>query len=212
MKIGIFGGSFDPVHAGHIGIARAAINDLSLDKLIVVPAAVSPFKTDSAPKSGLWQRIELVKSAFAAIPQASVDLREITRGGVSYTIDTVREISAEGDPEDRYFFILGEDAADGLASWKDIDELRKLCEFKAYPRTKESSSEIRKLFEENRVTLNPDGKIVAAVQAGLLRRNGYCPCRLPKTPEFFCPCDEFKAQLADKNFSGLCHCRLYLKP
>jgi len=212
MRIGIYGGTFDPVHLGHVGVARRAIADLSLDRLVVVPAAVSPFKTESAPKGDLWQRIDMVKAAFAVLPEAVVDLREVERGGVSYAIDTVRAIVAESSPGDRHFFILGEDAAEGLPKWKDYEELKRLCEFKAYPRTPESSSEIRRLFGEGRVTLNTDGKIVAAVRAGLVRRNGYCPCRLPKTPEFFCPCDEFKAQMADPSYSGPCHCRLYMKP
>ena len=130
MRTGIYGGTFDPVHLGHVGIARAAIADLKLDRLVVVPAAVSPFKTESAPKDGLWQRIELVKAAFAVLPEAVVDMREVERGGVSYAIDTVREIVAEGKPGDEFFFIVGEDAAAGLPKWKDIDELRRLCEFR----------------------------------------------------------------------------------
>ena len=215
MRIGIYGGSFDPVHYGHVNVARTAVADLSLDRLVVVPAAVSPFKTDAAPGSGPWQRIEMVKAAFADVPNAVVDMREVERGGVSYAIDTVREIVGETAPDpagNEFFFIIGEDSVARLDEWKDIDGLRKLCTFKAYPRTKESSSEIRRLFAENAVTLNPDGKLVAMVRAGLVRKNAFCPCRLPKLPEFFCPCDEFKAQLADPSYHGLCHCRLYMKP
>ena len=215
MKIGIYGGSFDPIHFGHVNIARTAIADLGLDKLVVVPAAMSPFKTDAAPGSGLWQRLELVKAAFADVPNAVVDMREIERGGVSYAIDTVRAIVAETPPDplgNEFFFIVGKDSLDRLDEWKDIDELRRLCTFKAYPRTKESSTEIRRLFAENGVVLNDDVKLVEVVRAGLVRKNGFCPCRLPKLPEFFCPCDEFKAQLADPSVRGLCHCRLYRKP
>ena len=68
------------------------------------------------------------------------------------------------------------------------------------------------LIEDNKVVLNSDEKIVKVVRDGLIRKGGYCPCRLPKNPEFFCPCDEFKGQLTDKEFHGLCHCRLYRKP
>ncbi len=215
MRIGIYGGSFDPVHYGHVNVARTAVADLALDKLVVIPAAVSPFKTDAGPGAGPWQRLEMVKAAFADIPNAVVDMREVERGGVSYAIDTVRSIVAEAAPSDsgnEFFFIVGEDSLDRLDEWKDIDELRRLCTFKAYPRTKESSSEIRRLFSENGVTLNDDAKLVDVVRAGLARKNGFCPCRLPKLPEFFCPCDEFKGQLADPSFHGLCHCRLYRKP
>lgn len=208
MRIGLYGGSFNPVHLGHIGIAKRAIADLALDKLIVIPANVSPFKTEQPMP---WDRVELVKAAFRDLEKTVVDLREIERGGTSYAIDTVRQIAAE-NPGAELYFVIGEDSVEGLPRWKDIDELKKLCTFRSYPRTPESSTAIRKLFEDNKVVLNPDEKIVKVVRDGLIRKGGYCPCRLPKNPEFFCPCDEFKGQLADSAFHGLCHCRLYLKP
>ena len=211
MKIGIYGGSFNPVHFGHVGVARKAIADLGLDRLVVVPASVSPFKTDAATPQMPWDRVELVQAAFRDVEKAVVDLREIERGGVSYAIDTVREIAAE-NPGAELFFIVGEDSVPGIPMWKDSEELQRLCTFKSYPRTPESSTEIRRLFEEGKVVLNPDEKLVRAVREGVVRKGGYCPCRLPKLPEFFCPCDEFKGQLADPSYHGLCHCRLYLKP
>lgn len=214
MKIGLYGGSFNPVHLGHVGIAKRAIADLALDKLIVIPAAVSPFKTatdEDVRRFWTWDRVEMVKAAFRDLEKTGVDLREIERGGVSYAIDTVRQIAAE-NPGAELVFVIGEDSVEGLPRWKDIDELKRLCTFKSYPRTPESSTAIRKLFEDNKVVLNSDEKIVKVVRDGLIRKGGYCPCRLPKNPEFFCPCDEFKGQLADKEFHGLCHCRLYLKP
>lgn len=208
MRIGLYGGSFNPVHLGHVGIAKRAIVDLALDRLIVIPANVSPFKTEQPM---IWERIELVKAAFRDLEKTVVDLREVERGGVSYAIDTVRQIAAE-NPGAELFFVIGEDSVEGLPRWKDSDELKKLCTFKSYPRTPESSTAIRKLFEDAKVALNPDEKIVKVVRDGLIRKGGYCPCRLPKNPEFFCPCDEFKGQLADPDYHGLCHCRLYLKP
>ena len=227
MKIGIFGGSFNPVHSGHVGIAAKAIEELGLDSLLVVPAAVSPFKTEAGALPA-WQRLMLVRAAFNGMPRVTVDDREIRRGGVSYAIDTVREIAAD-NPGASLFFIVGEDSVEGLPHWKDAGELEKLCTFKAYPRTEESSTEVRRriaagepldglvpeavaLFLKHAVAENGDAKIVAAVRAGLVRKEGFCPCRLPKLPEFFCPCDEFKGQLADPAWHGLCHCRLYLKP
>ena len=208
MKIGLYGGSFNPVHLGHVGIAKRAIADLALDKLIVIPANVSPFKTEQPMP---WDRVEMVKAAFRDLEKTVVDLREVERGGVSYAIYTVRQISAE-NPGAELYFVIGEDSVEGLPRWKDIEELKKLATFKSYPRTPESSTAIRKLFEDAGVVLNPDEKVVKVVREGLVRKGGYCPCRLPKNPEFFCPCDEFKAQLADPAFHGLCHCRLYLKP
>ena len=213
MNIGIYGGSFNPVHFGHVNVARKAIEELALDRLVVVPANVSPFKADGAADAPRfpWDRLEMVKNAFSAMDKVVVDEREIARGGVSYAIDTVRAIAAE-NPGAKLFFVVGEDSVEGLPRWKDYDELSKLVEFRAFPRTKESSTEIRRLFEEGGAVLNSEEKVVKVVKDGLRRKEGFCPCRLPKLPEFFCPCDEFKAQLADASYHGLCHCRLYLKP
>ena len=228
MKIGIFGGSFDPVHSGHVRVAESAIRDLALDTLIVVPAATSPFKTGAPPMFSPETRLMLAKAAFNGMPGVAVDDRELRRGGVSFAVDTVREIAAE-HPGAEIFFIIGKDSVADLDKWKDPDGLKRLCTFKAYPRTPESSTEIRRrlaagesadgmmpeavaLFVRHRVRESDDAKIVSAVRAGLVRKEGYCPCRLPKLPEFFCPCAEFRGQLADPSFSGLCHCRLYFKP
>ncbi len=210
MRIGIYGGSFNPIHLGHVKLAHKALNELNLDKLLVIPAAVSPFKVDEQVVMP-WDRLELVKAAFAGIDKIEVDERELKRGGVSYAVDTVMEISNEYRGAEIHF-IIGEDSLAGLAKWKDYETLKTLCTFDAFPRTPESSSAIRKLFEENKVVLNSDARLAKTVREGVVRKNGYCPCRLAKLPEFFCPCDEFKAQLADPNYHGLCHCRLYLKP
>ncbi len=227
MKIGIFGGSFDPIHLGHVNLAKTAIEKFGLDRLVVIPAAVSPFKTDAAP-SAAYDRLLLVRAAFNGRLKVVVDDRELKRGGVSYAIDTVRELKAE-NPDAALVFLIGEDSVKGLPRWKDYDELVKLCTFEALPRTPESSTEVRRRlaagesidelvpypvaeFLKYGVVYNPDGKMVETILNGLQRKDGYCPCRLPKRPEFFCPCDEFKGQLADPNYHGLCHCHLYLKP
>lgn len=214
MKIGIYGGSFNPIHFGHLNVARTALKELALDKLIVIPAHVSPFKVDAPADEGYdypWNRLELIKAAFADDERVVVDERELKRGGVSFTIDTVRELAGE-NPDAELYFLIGEDSVEGLPRWKEIDELKKLVTFKVFPRTSESSTEIRELFAANRVILNPDAKLAGVVRQGVVRKNAFCPCRLQKLPEFFCPCDEFKGQLKDPNYRGLCHCRLYLKP
>ncbi len=230
MKIGIFGGSFDPVHNGHVGIAKKALEELGLDRLAVVPAAVSPFKADEAGQAlfDAPTRLMLVRAAFNGIERVVVDDREILRGGTSYAIDTVRQYAGE-NPDAQLYFIIGEDSRDGLPRWKEYDTLKTLCRFVAYPRTPESSTHIRSLlaadadiaslvpdavalFIRHHVRENADSRLASTVRAGLVRKAGYCPCRLPKLPEFFCPCEEFRGQLADPSFHGLCHCRLYDKP
>lgn len=228
MKIGIYGGSFNPVHNGHLNVARSAIADLGLDRLLVVPARVSPFKAGEDGFHETFDRLLLTRLAFNGMAKIEVDDRELKRGGVSYSIDTVREIAAE-NPGDEIFFIIGEDSVEGLPRWKDAGELAKLCTFKAFPRTRESSTEVRALlaagepidalvppavaaFIAGRVEYNEDEKAVNAVLNGLRRKEGFCPCRIPKLPEFFCPCDEFRDQLVDPDFHGLCHCRIFRKP
>ena len=210
-RIGIFGGSFDPIHLGHVGVAERAMAEHSLDRVLVVPAKICPFKTESGPQMDDDLRWRMVVAACEGHPGLEPCDIELRRGGVSYTIDTVRAVAA-ANPGAELFFIVGEDSVPGIPMWKESEELQRLCTFKSYPRTPESSTEIRRLFEEGKVVLNPDEKLVKAVREGVVRKGGYCPCRLPKLPEFFCPCDEFKGQLADPSYHGLCHCRLYLKP
>lgn len=214
MRIGLYGGSFNPVHYGHLNLARTAMAEFGLDRLIVIPANVSPFKTEGDRRIEALDRaheIEQLRAAFAAVDGAEVDERELRRGGVSYAIDTVREIAAE-NPGAELVFLIGEDSVEGLPRWKDIDALRRLCTFRSLPRTSESSTEIRSLFRAGGVVRNPEGEIAGLVWQGVLRKHGFCPCRLAATPENFCPCAEFRAQLADPAFHGCCHCRLYLKP
>ena len=143
MKLGIFGGSFNPVHAGHVGLAERAIEELGLDRLLAVPAACNPFKTGQPGFLDDATRLALVRKAFAGNPKVAVDDREIRKGGVSYAIDTVREVKSE-NPDAELYFIVGEDSVAGLPKWKDYPELVKLCRFVAYPRTRESSTEIRR--------------------------------------------------------------------
>lgn len=228
MKIGIYGGSFNPVHNGHLNVARSALADLELDRLLVVPARVSPFKAGEDGFREEFDRLLLTRLAFNGMAKVEVDGRELKRGGVSYSIDTVREIASE-NPGDEIFFIIGEDSVEGLPRWKDAGELAKLCTFKAFPRTRESSTEVRArlaarepigdlvppavaAFIAGRVAYNEDAKAVNAVLNGLRRKEGFCPCRIPKLPEFFCPCEEFRTQLSDPEFHGLCHCRIFMKP
>ncbi|MBR1871552.1 MAG: nicotinate (nicotinamide) nucleotide adenylyltransferase [Kiritimatiellae bacterium] len=142
-RIGIFGGSFNPVHNGHIRVALAAARDCNLDKVFAIPAHVSPFKTSSPPWPDAF-RLELVRIAFAPFaPLLEVSAFEIERACTSYAIDTVRHFKALY-PGAEIFFIIGEDSLAGLPRWKDWTELQRLAHFKAYPRTFESSTEIRR--------------------------------------------------------------------
>ena len=170
MRIGLYGGSFNPVHAGHVGVARRAIAELALDRLLVIPAAVSPFKVGAGERVGFSpdERLALVRLAFADVDKAEVDTRELRRGGVSYAIDTVRAVAAE-NPGAELFFIIGEDSRAGLPHWKAYDALARLCRFVAYPRTRESSTEVRRRLAAG----EPLGDLVPPAVAARLEGRGF---------------------------------------
>ncbi len=167
-RLGIYGGSFNPIHAGHVGVALKAAADHALDQVLVVPAKVSPFKTLHTGDDFRFadtQRWEMVVAACAPYPQLVPCDIELKRGGVSYSIDTVRALKAL-HPEAELFFIVGEDSVPGLPMWKDWDELSKLATFVSYPRTPESSSEIRRRMAAGESL----GDLVPSAVAALIAR------------------------------------------
>jgi nicotinate-nucleotide adenylyltransferase len=133
MKIAIYGGTFDPIHHGHLILARQAIEELNLDVVTFVPAAESPFKTNhqSAPAE---HRLQMVRLATEHEPGFVVDPLEIDRGGTSFSIDTVLAIRKKF-PDSELFFLLGEDNADHLAEWHRFGELERLVRFVVLSRT-----------------------------------------------------------------------------
>ncbi len=132
LRLGIFGGSFDPVHNAHLLVARAAVEELKLDRLIFIPAAQSPFKPDAKPAPAN-DRLRLLRLALAGHPEFRVDDVELLRGGVSYTIDTVRALH-DRHPDAALFWLIGADHVMTLHKWKAADELAKLIQFIVVPR------------------------------------------------------------------------------
>ena len=127
MKIGFLGGSFDPLHLGHLLIAQDALEGLRLDRVDFIPAAVSPLKTRELTASPA-QRREMVRLAIEGDARFGVLDLELRRGGTSYTVDTVRELGRRF-PGAALYWVLGTDQAQRLAEWKDIGELVRLVEF-----------------------------------------------------------------------------------
>lgn len=138
-RIGIFGGTFNPIHSGHIGVALRAAGDFLLDKVLVVPAARNPFKEAGGDDALRWT---LVKYACAGVPVLEPCDFELKRGGVSYAIDTVRWVKSRY-PDAELFFIIGEDNVADLPRWKEPEELKRLVTFIPFPRTPESSTQVR---------------------------------------------------------------------
>jgi nicotinate-nucleotide adenylyltransferase len=117
MRIGIYGGSFDPIHIGHLLVAETCRETLGLDRVIFVPANVSPFKTESHPSSGK-QRIEMLELSILSNVAFEIDSREIDRGGVSFTVDTLRAIHAER-PKDELLLLMGADSLLEFDRWRE---------------------------------------------------------------------------------------------
>lgn len=125
-KIVIFGGTFDPVHRGHLAVARAALRRLQLDKLIFIPAGVPPHKQHK-PRAAFRHRFAMLKLATAREPRFTVSRLEAS--GVHYSIDTVRRIKRSLKQGDRLFFLIGIDAFCDIATWHRAEELLRECEF-----------------------------------------------------------------------------------
>lgn len=125
MRIGIYGGSFDPPHIGHLLVAGDACDSLSLDVLFVVPAGVQPLKTARPDGASAADRLAMARLAFAGDPRIEVTAVEIERTGLSYSVDTVEEFSRRYPGAD-LFFLIGEDARTDLPRWRNPERIREL--------------------------------------------------------------------------------------
>ncbi len=126
-RIGLFGGSFNPVHCGHWFLARAALEEAALDRLVFIPAAQSPFKPGQ-PLAPAAARVRWLRLALAGWNRCAVDTQEIERGGVSYTIETVRRYAA-CEPEAELFWLVGGDHVPMLPQWREAEELARRVVF-----------------------------------------------------------------------------------
>ena len=125
MRLGIFGGSFDPVHNGHSALARACQQQIVLDEVWFTPTAVQPLKA-RGPHAANNDRVEMLRLATANEPAWRVCTLEVERGGRSYTVDTMRRLHEEL-PEAELFFLIGADALRDVAQWKEPRELFRLA-------------------------------------------------------------------------------------
>jgi nicotinate-nucleotide adenylyltransferase len=124
MRIGVYGGTFDPPHMGHLRLAQAAIRELDLDELILLPAGKNPLKARPAMASAR-QRLEMVSLLAQDHPKMAVSDQEIGRPGPSYTVDTLAELTMARPAE--YWFLIGADNVKEIARWKQPDRLLKMC-------------------------------------------------------------------------------------
>jgi nicotinate-nucleotide adenylyltransferase len=192
-RLGLFGGSFDPVHLGHLLVAQAACEELALDRLFFIPAAQSPFKP-STPPTPAPLRTRMLRLALAGWTHCEIDEQEVQRGGVSFSIDTARDY-ARRFPGGALFYLIGADHVPTLPKWREAEALARLVEFVVIPRPGEtpatlpppyrirvlggwplklSSSQIRARAQEGRRIdhLVPAGVAEVIAEAGLYPPNG----------------------------------------
>lgn len=165
----MFGGSFDPVHLGHLLVAQAACEEVELDRLFFIPAAQSPFKPDLKPTLPA-ERLRLLRLATVGKSNYEIDEQEVKRGGVSYTIDTVRDY-ARRFPGAELYYLIGADHVPSLGKWREADELAKLAEFLVIPRPGQVDAAFTPPFRGRALKGFPLGvsasQIRARIKAGL---------------------------------------------
>ena len=127
MKIGILGGTFNPIHLGHIKLAEESVKALNLDKLIFVPAYQPPHKLPDEKIISFNDRYHMIKLAMKGMPLFELSDIEGKRKGTSYSINTIKEFKKIYGSNTDLFFITGSDSLEELEHWKDIDEIKKLC-------------------------------------------------------------------------------------
>ena len=138
QRLALYGGTFDPVHHGHLILARDAMELLNLDRVIFVPAALSPHKLDTRPVAASL-RHEMLCAAVQDEPSFIVDDQEIHREGPSFTIDTVEQVHAR-HPDAELHYLIGHDNVPELHTWRRIDDLRALVQFVVFGRGENDGS------------------------------------------------------------------------
>jgi len=147
VNIGVMGGTFDPIHNGHLAMAQETRISLNLGRIVFVPAG-QPWMKSARPLTPAVHRLEMVRLAIAPYPYFRLSRIEIDRAGPTYTIDTITELRAQLAVGDELYFILGWDSLAQLPQWRDVSRLIQLCRLVAIPRPGYSLPDL-KLLESN---------------------------------------------------------------
>ena len=187
-RIGIFGGSFDPIHYGHLRLAEEARTQAGLDTVLFVPTQVSPFKVGRTPAPGPV-RLEMLRLAIASNPAFTVSDREIQKPGPSYTVETLRELSRE-HPGATLFFITGTDAVRDLPKWREPEEVIRLARFLVSVRPGVNRAEVLAAMPdswEERITFieMPEMDISSTYLRERLRTSGSVRYLMPRNVELY---------------------------
>lgn len=147
-KIGIMGGTFDPIHMGHLLLAQSAYESLQLEKVVFIPAGNPPHKRNQIIEVSARQRAEMVALAIEEDPRFELDLMEVEKDSYSYTYETLQELNRK-HPENDYYFIIGGDSLRDFYSWKKPELIVQYCHLAASYRPG-ISTEMNELLEKNR--------------------------------------------------------------
>lgn len=146
MKIGVMGGTFDPIHIGHLISAEYARENIDLDRVIFMPSGLHPFKeNDNITSSDI--RVEMTSLAISENPYFEIATIGVNRKDTNYTIDDIRDLK-ERYPDDEIYFIIGTDIIDNIEKWKDFYKLTKLCTFILFNRWEGEKEKIDEKISE----------------------------------------------------------------
>ena len=147
MRIGLYGGTFNPIHHGHLRAAKEIAEGVPLDRVTFIPAAEPPHKSDEhlAPAE---DRLNMIRLAVKGEPRLAASDVEIRRSGKSYSVDTLRQLRAEEGSGSAFYLILGMDAFEEIATWKDYESLFRLCHIIVTSRPGTKRRPLRELIPE----------------------------------------------------------------
>lgn len=185
-KVGFFGGTFDPIHLGHLNLALQMLEIHKLDEILFCPVSQSPHKKEEPPIATKDQRRALIAAAIAPIPQFTFLDIEIQKTAPAYTIDSIRYlIKMDGEKEKKYYLILGEDVLENFHLWKEFEELSELAEPLTGSRMQESELSCKhlpkKVMDRLKAGLTkiPIMEISGTDIRSRLRKKLYCEHLLP---------------------------------
>ena len=122
VRIGLYGGTFNPPHLGHVHVARSAVDALGLDRLLIMPSCIPPHKTLPADSPSVQERLELLQLAYGDVPNTEVSTLELDRGGISYTVDTVTQLHSQY-PDAELVLLLGTDMFLSFRNWRQWETI-----------------------------------------------------------------------------------------
>lgn len=160
MRVGIYGGTFSPVHNGHVAAAKAFMEQMWLDILYIIPTGVTPHKTMKGDATAA-DRLEMCRLAFEGMEGVIVSDLEMRREGKSYTVDTLRQLY---DPDGRLFLLMGTDMLLTLDKWREPEEIFRLC-YPVYIRREEDGALDAAIVEKIKTYQEKYGKVVRRIVA-----------------------------------------------